>query len=64
MRVGERPVLSSEGIARGGRIVVWSIPKRASEGAPLKVEKLKASECLHLPVDDDGYCTACGTELS
>lgn len=33
MRAGERPVLDAEGVARGGRVIVWSIPTRASEGA-------------------------------
>ncbi len=33
VRVGERPNLTAAGVARGGRIPVFSIPKRASEGA-------------------------------
>ena len=33
MRVGERPRLDSRGIAHGARLVIWSIPTRASEGA-------------------------------
>ena len=88
MRVGERPVVSSDGVARGGRVVIWSIPigpledlvgeepqedrepvpigprstpNRTPEGPPLKVEKLKAADCLHRPIDTEGYCTACGT---
>ena len=33
MRVGERPRLDSGGVAHGGQLIIWSIPKRASEGA-------------------------------
>lgn len=40
-------------------------PKRTSSrtelGHPLIVEKLKPSDCRHLPIDEEGYCTACGT---
>lgn len=105
VRIGERPVLSAEGVARGGRVVIWSIPKRASqgagrdigqastpsipgashiesrraaEGATLKVERLKPQRehttggvaatypketCPHLPIDEDGWCTACLSQI-
>lgn len=97
MRVGDRPVQSADGVARGGRVPVWSIPNQASEGLPgmesqpsrepiptkprkhpnqaseglpLNVERLKEAEsldpktCPHVPVDSDGYCTACKTEVA
>lgn len=83
MRVGDRPILSASGLAHGGRVVIWSFPKRASEGAtgeshvrrepvpsaprdrpkrasegaPLNVEMLKAlraiEECARC--GEDGY---------
>lgn len=40
-----------------------SRPTRAPEGAPLKVEKLKAANCSHSAMDEDGYCTACGSDV-
>ena len=93
VRIGDRPVLTSGGIAKGGRIIIWSIPpapseahlansqarsraipsapkttsKRALRGAPLKVEvekKLQTDECPHIPIDEDGYCTACSTQVT
>ncbi|MEX1037866.1 MAG: hypothetical protein WDZ96_03305 [Acidimicrobiia bacterium] len=46
MRVGDRPVMSSAGVARGGRIVIWSIPKRAA-GADGASDR--GSEALWVP---------------
>ena len=101
-RIGERPVIDSDGIARGGRIIIWTIPIGPSEdlvgdsqedsnripigaepnpnrtlrGTTLKVEKLKEHKtnpspekndpqtCGHRVVDDDGYCTACASQVS
>ncbi len=98
VRVGDRPVATAEGIARGGKVPLRSVPPappnarvdqtqrrnfdtppaprmsstRSFGGTPLKVEELSESifssnskldpaECDHRPVDEDGYCTKCGS---
>jgi hypothetical protein len=101
-RVGDRANLNADGIARGSRIAIWTIPncadrlawesaqlrpepippapkrvsRRASGGSPLKVEKLNddwttggtaepysPDRCPHHPVDADGYCTGCHSQV-
>jgi ferredoxin len=38
-------------------------PTLTSGSDTLKVEKLKPSDCRHLAMDEDGYCTACKTQV-